>query len=111
MSFNDFVGAWLPGSPLKSRPGQQATVIEGLLHTVDHPLNMPVLVMPSNRANFKVNPVLPLKLVLQTPQVKLHVLQATLYGLGLVNEELLGHPNLTAQPGHARDDGISQHPL
>ena len=31
--------------------GQQATVIKGLLHTADHPLNMPVLVVSSNRAN------------------------------------------------------------
>ena len=43
MSFNDFVGAWLPGSPLKSRPGSKGSYNEITLLREPNPNYDPTL--------------------------------------------------------------------
>ena len=53
---------------------QQATVIERLLYTADDTFNVPMLIVPLDRAHLEVNPVLPLKLVLKAVHVELYLL-------------------------------------
>ena len=55
---------------------------------------MPMLIMSSDRTHLKLNTMLPLQLVLQPPEVKLHVVQAKDADRVLVNEELIRDPNL-----------------
>jgi hypothetical protein len=55
---------------------------------------MPMLIMSSDRTHLKLNTMLPFQLVLQPPEVKLHVVQAKDADRVLVNEELIRDPNL-----------------